>query len=276
MIRFASETIMLNHELSVDMEKEFLNAVIEYFRSAGADLIIPATFSSLFRTFPEGSVVAPYGTYVIDLTQPEDILWKNIHPKHRNVIRNAEKKGVTILVENSHMSLAENLVRQSFKRSTHGFANNLRLKLRMKDGAIVSQVSGLGDHVKVFMAMHGSAVQGCAIIPFSNYCAYYMHGGSISQPLTGAMNLLQWEAIKYFRNTGVKSYNFVGARVNPLRGSKQEGLAMFKQRFGGDFRRGYMWKYYFRPSKTCLYLLASRIRSGMDVVDQEKDKPWPT
>ncbi len=41
-------------------------------------------------------IAAPYGTYIIDLTQPEETLWSNLHSKHRNVVRNAMKKGVEI------------------------------------------------------------------------------------------------------------------------------------------------------------------------------------
>ena len=65
-----------------------------------------------------------------------------------------------------------------------------------------------------------------------------MHGGSISKPLAGAMNLLQWEAMCFFRKLGVRYYNFVGTRIDPEPGSKQEGLSMFKQRFGGELKRG--------------------------------------
>jgi lipid II:glycine glycyltransferase (peptidoglycan interpeptide bridge formation enzyme) len=76
---------------------------------------------------------------------------------------------------------------------------------------------------------------------------YYLNGRTIAHPVTGAMNLLQWEAIKHFRALGVKKYNFAGSRVNPEPGSKQAGLAMFKQRFGGTLERGYMWKYSYNP-----------------------------
>ena len=47
------------------------------------------------------------------------------------------------------------------------------------------------------------------------------------------MNLLHWHAIRLFRALGVKQYDFVGARINPSKGSKQEGLVIFKERFGG-------------------------------------------
>ena len=131
---------------------------------------------------------------------------------------------------------------------------------------------GFGENVGVFVAEYQGVQQGCAVVPFSEHSAYYMHGGSIAKPLTGVMNFLQWEMIQHFRKLGVRHYDFCGARINPEKGSKAEGLTMFKERFGGTLSEGYMWKYPLIPYKYALYSLASRMRSGGDVVDQECHK----
>lgn len=272
LVRFTSETIWLDSELGVDQEKQFLNSVVDYFRETKADLVIPATFNSLFRTYPDGALAVPYGTYIIDLTLPEEILWNNLHQKHRNVIRSAINKGVNVCRGTENLRTAENLVRSSFDRSTKGILNRIRLQLRMTDNALTSQTLSLRDYAIVFLADLNGIAQGSAIIPYSDYCAYYMHGGTVPHPVTGAMNLLQWEAIKYFRALGVKNYNFVGARIDPEPGSKQAGLAMFKQRFGGAFKRGYMWKYSCNPKKSWLYSILAKIRNDGDIVDQEMHK----
>ena len=134
------------------------------------------------------------------------------------------------------------------------------------------QILGLGENVKVFVAEHEGRIQSCAVIPFSKHSAYYAHGGGISNPLTGAMNLLQWEAICQFREIGVHRYDFCGARINPESGSKAEGISRFKERFGVQLTQGYMWKYALHPVKYFLYSIAVRIRSGGDVVNQEQHK----
>ena len=133
-------------------------------------------------------------------------------------------------------------------------------------------VLGLGENVKIFVADYQGVVQGCAVIPFSSHSAYYVYGGSIPEPLTGATNLLHWEAIRQFRELGVKRYDFVGVRINPEKGSKQEGLMMFKQRFGGQLVQGYMWKYSLHPLKYAVYSLAVRFLRGGDIVDHERHK----
>jgi hypothetical protein len=263
MVRFRVETIPMGNGLAFEEEKAFLNSAVEYFRSTGADMVIPATTNTIFRTYPDGADAAPYGSYVIDLTQPEETLWANLHSKHRNVVRNAAKKGVEVRSGIEYLKTAHELVRDTLKRSDMGFISYEELENLAK---------GLGDHFRVFVAIHEGTVQGCAMYPFSGYAAYYLYGGSIQHPLSGAMNFLQWEAIRAFQKDGVKRYDFVGVRINPEKGSKAEGLASFKERFGGNLVQGYIWKYPIKQLKYAVYAQAVQKLRGGDIVDQERHK----
>lgn len=263
MVRFRVETIPLGQELNLEEEKLFLNNAMEYFFTIGADMIIPATTNTIFRTYPDGADVAPYGTFIIDLSQPEETLWSNLHSKHRNVIRSAMKKGVKVRIGMEHINTAYKLVSDTLKRSGLKF---------MDYEAFKRFVVSINGNVKLLIADYQGAVQGCAVVPFSNHSAYYLYGGSIPKPLTGATNLLQWEAIRMFQKLGVKRYDFVGVRINPEKGSKQEGLMMFKKRFGGKLFQGYIWKYSFRPLKFGVYNLSVRFLKGGDIVDHERHK----
>jgi hypothetical protein len=272
LIRFPVQTIPMTADLTIEEEKSFLNRVVEHLRSTPADLIIPATFNTVFRTCPDGAIVAPFGSYVVDLTKSEEELWANVHSKHRNVIRNATKKGMKFLSGMEHLRTAYSLVRESFMRSAKGLMGKARVDLRFNYDTFRKQALAFGDNVRVFVVEHEGVAHSAAVIPFSNHSAYYMHGGSIAHPLTGASNLLQWEAMRHFRELGVQQYDFFGARIDPEPGSKIEGIMKFKERFGGPLLQGYMWKMPFRPFKCSLYSLASRVRSGGDVVDQERHK----
>ena len=88
----------------------------------------------------------------------------------------------------------------------------------------------------------------------------------------GANKLLYWEAIRLFKKLGVQRYDFVGARIDPEKGSKQEAINSLKKRFGAKLITGYMWKYSLHPLKYRLYCLAARLRSGGDIVDDERHK----
>ena len=261
MVRFRVEMMPAAGDFTIEEEKSFLASVINHFRSAGADMIIPATANTIFHAYPDGAEAAPYGTYRVDLSQPEATLWANVHQKHRNVIRSAMKAGVQIQTGKEHLDAAYMMVQATLKRSKLGFQSR---------DSFMRLVSNLGENVKVFVAEHQGVVQGCAVIPFSGYSAYYVYGGSAPETATGAMNLLHWEAIQQLRALGVQRYDFVGVRINPEAGSKQEGLKRFKERFGGQLVQGYTWKYSFKPMKYRLYGLATRLRHGGDIVDQEK------
>ena len=77
------------------------------------------------------------------------------------------------------------------------------------------------------------------------------------------------------KKRGVKWYDFVGARINPIPGSKQEGIQRFKSRFGGELKIGYLWKYSISPLKVRLYQTYIKLKNSRshsytkDIIDQE-------
>jgi hypothetical protein len=272
LVRFPVETVWLNEPATVDAERHFLNNAVAHLRSIGTDVIVPATFNTVFRTYPDGAIAAPFGSYVVDLTVEESVLWSKVHSKHRNVIRNATKRGVVVKTGIEHLETAFQLVRDSFRRSAEGLVGRLRVDSRMRYDTFRQQTLALGDQVTVFIAELDGVPQSGAVMPFSRHSAYYMHGGNVANPLTGSSNLLQWEAMRHFRERGVRHYDFFGGRVDPEAGSKVEGIMKFKERFGGPFRQGYAWKMAFRPAAYSIYSLAARLRNGGDLVDQERKR----
>lgn len=263
MVRFRVETMPTADGLSVSSEKAFLNRAMGYFAASGADLVLPASNNTIFRTYPDGALAAPYGSYVIDLTLPEETLWSKLHSKHRNKVRNAMKNDVVISRGTGQLEDAFELIRETLKRSSLRF---------MSFDAFRNYVDRLGDNIEIFTAEHGGELQGCAIAPYSAHSAYYVYGGSVPKPQTGAINFLHWEAIRWFREQGVRRYDFVGTRIDPDKGSKQDRLRMFKERFGGTLSKGYMWKYCFRRFKFGFYNCAVRMLRGGDIVDLESHK----
>ena len=263
MARFRVETIPVALDFQIDEEKAFLENVVEYFRSIGADMIIPATTNSIFRTYPEGAVAAPYASYVIDLQHPENKLWKNIDRIVRQNINTASRAGVIISDANDKLESGYELIRETFKRSKLPF---------MGFGSFKQFVDGLGNHGKTLVAESKGLAQSFAVFGYSRYCAYAIYAGNIPDQQPGANKLLYWEAMKQFQQMGVRAFDFVGARVSPKRGSKQEALGLLKKRFGARLTMGYIWKYALNPMKYRLYNLAARLRSGGDIVDAEKHK----
>jgi hypothetical protein len=264
MVRFRVETIPMVQDFDVAEEKDFLNGAMEYFKAIGADMVIPATTNTIFRTYPDGADAAPYGSYVIDLSQPEEVLWKNIDRITRQNIKSASKAEVVIRdATRGESDEAYLLIKNTFKRSKLSF---------MGQDPFQRFLSGLAEFGKLLIADQHGVTQSFVVFAYSKYCAYAIYAGNALGQPQGANKLLYWEAIRLFKGLGIRTYDFVGARINPEKGSKQEALGLFKKRFGAYLRQGYMWKYPIRPLKYRLYGLAARLRSGGDIVDAEKNK----
>jgi hypothetical protein len=262
MARFRTETILLS-QFDVQDERSFLSGAMDYFRSRNIDLVIPATTNAVFRTYPAGADAAPYGSYILDLSQPEDSLWKNVAKISRQNIGTAKRSGVTIRAGSEFIDISYDLVKDTFKRSKLPF---------MSRNSYRRYVAGLGEYGNVMVAEYQGSVQSSTVYGFSEYCAYAIYAGNLPEAHQGTMKLLQWEAICLFKKLGIKWFDFVGARIEPEKGSKQEAINSFKRRFGATLKQGYIWKYPIRPLKYRLYWLAAQLRSGGDIVDSEKHK----
>jgi hypothetical protein len=263
LVRFRVEAIPVGQGFTVNEEKAFLSSVVEHFRSTGADIIIPATTNTIFRAYPDGADAAPYGSYIIDLCHPEDVLWRNIGRITRQNIGTAKKAGVTLHEGFEHLDEAYTLIRDTFRRSKLSF---------MSYDALKRFVLGLGSNGKLMVATHEGVMQSCVIYAFSDWCAYAVYAGNAPRQQQGANKLVYWEAIRSFRQLGIPRFDFVGARVNPKKGSKQEAINLFKERFGARLIQGYLWKYSLRPVRSLAYNLAVRFFRGGDIVDHERHK----
>lgn len=263
LVRFRVETISLGGPLAVSEERSFLNSVVRHFREIRADAIIPATNNSIFRTYPDGASAAPYGTYVIDLLEPEDVLWRNIGRITRQNIGTAQRDGLSIRECADCLDPAYDLIRETFRRSRMGF---------MSRDAFRRFAHGLGEHGKLLEAGYEGVAQSYCLFGFSDARAFAIYAGNIHQQHQGANKLLYWEAIRLFRSLGVRTFDFLGARINPQKGSKQEAMNLTKRRFGATLSVGYMWKYSLRPWRAWVYASGVRLLIGGDIVDQEGHK----
>lgn len=259
---FHSSTHILYGELSISQEKVFLNKCLELLRKIGVDFCSQSPTHVVFNSFPEGSKFANFGTYFVCLGLPEEELWSRVHLKHRNVILNAKKKGVRI----KFGDIDNILPIYSMLENTMGRSKMKFIPLN----AFMKIINGISENIEIVSAYYGEQLQGCAIFLFNRYGAYYLYGGSSGQQLLGSMNLLHWEAMKTFKSRGIKLYDFVGARLRPMPGSRLEGIQRFKSRFGAQIKSGYLWK---KPTTKIgyIYFILKPIISwkNKDIIDQE-------
>ena len=203
------------------------------------------------------------GSYVIDLNQTEELLWQNIDRITRQNIKSAQKNSVTVQRRIEPLDEAYRLIVETFRRSKLPF---------MGYEAFRRYADGLTGQMEIMIASCQGVAQSYVLFAFSNYCAYAVYAGNIADMCQGANKLLYWEAIRYFKKIGVQKYDFVGARINPEKGTKQSGINSLKKRFGAKLVQGYMWKYKIRPVKSLAYSIAVRLLRGGDIVDAECHK----
>ncbi len=231
------------------------------------DWIGPSATTALFSHTPKDAQTIPFGSHIINLSKSEDEIWANMHSKHRNVIRKAEKDGVVIQMGREEMlSDYQKLDEATWKRSG-----------QEKDLFPVYQnlFTKYPQNTVLYMAYYNGEPQGGAIFLKNEEISYYLYGASKDSPKIGAMNYLHWRAIRDFKQEGVKKYSFVGCRINEDIDSKCHGIQRFKERFGGTLFVGYMFKVILKPFKYKLFRLLQRIKNGRwvkDVVDQEIEK----
>lgn len=268
---FTHSPIKISNKKKYDLslEKSFLNNIVTYCKNLKIDYISQPNPNVLFSTYPEESIHVKFGTYIIDLRLTLETLFQNLHSKHRNVIKKAQKDGVIIKMGHDLLNDFYPIYKNTLSRQKLNYTTLLELK-KMVQGP-------LKDNCEIFIAEKDGIVQGGAFFIFQqNQSTYYLLGASLQNPHIGSLNLLHWEAISYFKKIGVLYYNFVGARISPIKGSKQEGIQRFKSRFGSSFKEGYLWKVPINQKKYYLFNFISKLNSLLrgrkhrgDIIDDE-------
>ncbi len=266
---FTHQTISLRGAHTQAEEYEFLNQVVAAARGMDVDFIYQPQATAVFSLVPKGAVAAPFGTYIVNLEQPVEKLWANLHGKHRNIIKKAQDAGVEISEGAHNLDICHELIHSTMKRNQ---------KLSVSLGELGRFRGNLAGNASFYVAKKDNVAQGAAVIVWNaGHTAYYLHGGTSDSPFGGAMNLLHWKAMTDMKARGVKQYDFVGARVSPPPGSKLETIQRFKARFGATMKQGYLWKYPLKPllySAYCLLARANSLVNGAtykgDIIDEER------
>lgn len=241
-------------------EKTFLTLAVEELKKHGVQWTVCST-TARFQNYPLGSVVAPCGNFLVDLTLSEEELWKNVHSKHRNSIRRGRKAEIEI--RKGHMNLLDDYVKLSIE--TYLRTSNSTVGFDYYKGL----VKGLDDNSIIFIAYKDDIPQSGALFYYNNSIAYYLHGASSSSPEPGTTNFLLWEAMMFFKEMGIRQFSFVGYHYNPEPRSKLDGIQKFKERFGGVLEKSYNFRCVQNRFSYKLYCLAMQIKDGKPFVKYE-------
>lgn len=198
--------------------------------------------------------VQPGYTLVMSLTRPTEDLLREMHSKTRYNIRLAEKKGVTVVVDNTRVGDFYTLLQKTEQRQgVHFFSRSYFEQLATLPG------------VFIYLAEYEGIVVASNIMVMRDGMATYLFGGTdYTYRKVMAPQLLQWQAMKDAKDKGCTHYDFWGAVPEGVTGpeSKWKGVTRFKQGFAPKQPiEHYLGTYekVYRPIVRLLYTILKKV-----------------
>lgn len=266
---FLTATINLGEIIDLEIEREFLDSIVNCLKKRKlCDWIDQPPNWALFNVVPSNSIYCKFGSYRIDLSSStEDELLKRIDHGHKRLINKAKKNNVII---KSGPELIEDCARV-FSAATFNGNHTLISKEEIK-----KLLEYLPDIINIYVSYNDTIPQSSLIYCSNRFCLYELYIGLASFSTGGENHLLHWQAIKDAKQNGINYFDFVGARINSLPGSKLDGIQKFKKYFGGKLFEGYLWKmpiakckYRFYKISIFIFFIISFRRPPKDLIDQE-------
>jgi len=179
-------------------------------------------------------------TWVLNLSDSEEILLKNMRANTRYAIKKAQKLDIKIIKTKNLKYFDEfwkiyqdTVQRQKWTAYDYGYIKK-EFEIFAKENQAELYLTKFKDKF----------IAGSIIVYYQNQGIYH-HSGTLSEFRNlPASYLIQWEAIKESKKRGLKYYNFWGIspleyknnKPCPIFGHPWEGLTFFKIGFGGEKR----------------------------------------
>jgi serine/alanine adding enzyme len=165
-------------------------------------------------------------TVTVDLSQPDDQIWMSFKSRGRYEILQAQKFGVRVVLADP---TDENLQKMYELMQVTSSRNKFYIRDKTFTTAYWQKFRA-ENRLKLFFAWHDSDLLSGAIILTSDDLAWYKDGGSTRiKSNFMAARLLQWEAMKTLKKTGVKHYDLGGIpEPESHQTSSMRGIYVFK------------------------------------------------
>jgi len=181
----------------------------------------------------EGRPLFTKYSFQIDLTANEQELLGRMKSKTRYNVRLAERKGVRVVEDNSIETFEKyiKLMEETTRRQKF-FAHSVDYHRQMWKEMHKANIA------RLLVAKKGEQMLTAWVVFVFNDVLYYPYGASssVNRELM-ASNLVMWEAMKYGKRHGCKSFDLWGA-LGPDANIKDPwyGFHKFKEGFGGELR----------------------------------------
>ncbi len=181
-------------------------------------------------------------TFQLDLTKSEEELLKNMHPKTRYNIKVAQKHSVVVGEDNSDKAFEEylRLTNETTKRQGFYAHDEKYHKMMWQTLKVQSSKFKVQNYDKDKLTAHlllakykDQTLTAWILFAFGD-TLYYPYGASSSEHReTMASNLMMWEAIRFGKKLGLKTFDMWGSLgPNPDKNDKWYGFHRFKEGYG--------------------------------------------
>lgn len=167
----------------------------------------------------------PQHTIILDISESEEDILKQMKPKGRYNIRLAEKKGVKIIKSNNINAFFELLEETTERDAFHGHGVNYYNEMLQTLGE---------EHAALYLAEYdGEIIAGTMMTYFNDTATYYYGASGNKHRNVMAPYLLHWQAIKDAKNAGYSKYDLFGIAPENIENHPWKGVTEFKKKFGG-------------------------------------------
>ena len=161
-------------------------------------------------------------TVSLDLSLSLDEVWtQQFSSKNRNMIRKAEKEGVTIVESDDY---------ETFRKLYDGTMTNLNAEnyyFFPQSYYDEYKVSFKDNSILYFAMLDGRVIAGSMFMFSENYAHYHLSARDREYSKYAANNLILWHGIKKAKERGCKWFHFGGGTTS----DENDSLLLFKQNF---------------------------------------------
>lgn len=232
--RFSARSIIMGGPLVENEDADLLRLIINEYTEHVKGRAIYSEFRNLWDWEDSKSTVTDIPGFeyeehlniLIDLTESEEQMWKDVNSKKRNKIRKAGKEGTTFEIMNNQEGLQRSydVLVDVYKRA----------KLPLPDyeyfNALYKNMVEGAEFI-IFVAVYDNKVIGCRLNIGYNGILHDLYAGAFSEYYKKNPNdLLPWEIFKWAKQNGYHLFDFGGAGKPNI----PYGVRDYKIQFGGE------------------------------------------
>lgn len=200
------------------------------------------TMLNLTHWVREGQLHVDYveevASFVVNLEQGEELLFKNIDSAKQRNVKKASKFDLDILICRGDESIKYLADFQRLREDTQNRAisRNKQASMLLKSNDFFRKLM-MQPNAILLLGKYEEHVVSVALLLQSGNTIYYHSGGSDIEAnrKTCCSAYMFWKALLCFKNQGLKFFDFGGCPVRPTEEHPAYGVYRFKKGFGGEY-----------------------------------------